>query len=178
MFSHSFYLLHGLLRPSHIASTAAAYTFMPKAIRTSLLPFWPESGHKTSIYHSIIRCSTPKIRGTCYKNTDGVLLIILVVDECMLMITWKGWSKRTILKCLQSFQLKHGSTGRELSFILPHFFHHPLPSFLTLGAAQACVCSPHTYACSYELPLLASKGVGTAYQNAMEQNLTGCLTGL
>lgn len=25
-------------RPSHIASAAAAYTFMPKAIRTSLLP--------------------------------------------------------------------------------------------------------------------------------------------
>ena len=134
----------GLPRPSHIASTAAVYTFTPKDIRTSLLPFWPESGHKTSIYHSIITCSTPIIRGTCYKNTDGVLLIILVVDKCMFMMTWKGWSKRTILKCLQSFQLEHGSTGRELSLILPHFFHHPLPSFLTLGAAQACVCSAHT----------------------------------
>lgn len=112
---------------------------MPEAIRTSLLPFWPESGHKTSIYHSIIMCSTPKIRGTCYKNTDGVLLIIPVVDKCMLMITRKGWFKRTILKRLQSFQLERGGTGGELSLILPHFFHHPLTSFLTLGGCQACV---------------------------------------
>lgn len=139
MFSHSFYLQHGLLRPSHIASAAAAYTFTPKAIRTSLLPFWPESGNRTSIYHSIITCSTPKIRGTCYKSTDGVLLIILVADKCMLMITGKGWFKCTILKCLQRFQLERGSTGGELSLILPHFFHHPLTSFLPLGAAQACV---------------------------------------
>lgn len=153
-----------------LASTAATSTHSrSKAIRTSLLPFWPESGNKTSIYHSTIHVFHPKFEEPVIRIQIVSYLSYWWTNwNCMLMTLEKADSNVQFYKYRVS-NWNMVAQGESYLWSCPTSFTIPSPHLspgdLPRRVAGKIVVVTHR-SCS-ALTLLASKGVSTAYQNTV-----------